>query len=146
MVPWRKQLDGSMALSQLVVDQLKKFGYLFYVAPEEDLFVENLEDKKAFSVEVSSLREGIKMSSELTHSLRECRGCRGEGNGRRSFRYVTSFCAAESCDPQESSSFTAHCLRNGDSCLKRIFGNVEGTLDKGNILIEKRVQGTERDS
>ena len=54
-----------MALSQLAVDQLKRFGYLFYVAPSEDLFVEKLEDKKAFSVEVSSLsrrrRSGLRV-------------------------------------------------------------------------------------
>ncbi|XP_003737010.1 alkylglycerol monooxygenase [Galendromus occidentalis] len=41
-----------MAVSQLIVDQLKKLGYLFYAAPPEDIFVEKLEDKKAFSVEV----------------------------------------------------------------------------------------------
>lgn len=52
-----------MALSQLAVDQLKRFGYLFYVAPSEDLFVEKLEDKKAFTVEVSSL--GRKRRNEL---------------------------------------------------------------------------------
>lgn len=53
-----------MALSQLAADQLKRLGYLFYVAPSEDLFVEKLEDKKAFSVEVSPLRKRIKMSTE----------------------------------------------------------------------------------
>lgn len=43
-----------MALAQLATNQLRNLGYLFYIAPEKEVLIESLEQKKHLSIEVSA--------------------------------------------------------------------------------------------